>query len=112
MKTKNIIGTNIKMYREALGFNQETLAKYLDISREQISNYERGEREVSFGNLDKLANLFGIELEELLEEDEGIRNVNLAFAFRSEPSAEDLKEIAAFKKVVLNYIKIERLIND
>lgn len=112
MDTAKIIGFNIKKYRNALGFKQEVLAACLDVSREQISNYERGEREIPLLSLEKIANLFGIELEELLEKRDSVRDVKLSFAFRSDSTSEDIKEIANFKKVVLNYLKIEKLINE
>jgi hypothetical protein len=38
-----------------------------------------------------------------------MQNLNLAFAFRSENIEADLEQIASFKKVVMNYLKMERL---
>jgi transcriptional regulator with XRE-family HTH domain len=111
METIEIIGNNIKEYRKALGYNQDHLAKYLTITREQISNYELGKRDVPYENMEKLCSLFGIELEELLEENINVKKANLAFAFRSSRTDSDIKEIADFKKIVLNYIKIDSLIN-
>ena len=112
MDSTEIIGTNIKEYRKALGYNQDHLANYLSISREQISNYELGKRDVPYENMEKLCSLFGIELEELLEENIDIKKANLSFAFRSNGTDSDIKAIADFKKIVLNYIKIDTLIND
>lgn len=112
METIEIIGNNIKEYRKSLGYNQDHLANYLAISREQISNYELGKREIPFENMEKLSNLFGIELEELLEDNTDIKRANLSFAFRSSEIDSDIEAIANFKKVVLNYIKIDNLIND
>jgi hypothetical protein len=56
-----------------------------------------------------LADLFGIELEELLEEDQTIKEANVAFAFRSDNNSADLSNIASFKRIVLNYLKMEKL---
>lgn len=112
MDTIEIIGNNIKEYRKALGYNQDHLANYLSISREQISNYELGKRDIPYDNMEKLCNLFGIELEELLEDNLEIKKANLSFAFRSTGIDSDIKAIADFKKIVLNYIKIDTLIND
>lgn len=109
---KNVIASNITEYRKRLKYNQEDLAQYLNISREQISNYERGERDIPFEKLNKLSLLFGVELDELLEEDKIIRETNLSFAFRSSESKSNMNEIASFKRIVLNYIKVEGLIDD
>lgn len=108
---KSTIGINIVNLRNSQGLTQEHLASYLGVSREQISHYERGERRISVTKLNKLADLFGIELSELFEENIELQNLNLAFAFRSENTESDLEHIASFKKVVLNYLKMERLEN-
>lgn len=110
MESKQIIGNNIRYFRDKLGLSQNELANYLSIKRELISYYENGKRYIPVTALNKLANLFGVELDELFEEDNKIQNVNLAFAFRSDylkPS--DLENIASFKRVVLNYFKMLKL---
>lgn len=103
------IGINIAKMRKAQELTQDNLAAYLGVSRVQISHYERGEREISVNELNKLADLFGIELADLFEENANFQNVNLAFAFRSQNPETDLDQIAAFKKVVLNYMKMEQI---
>lgn len=108
---KNLIGNNIRNYRNILGLSQDNLANYLNIKRELISYYENGKRDIPVTYLNKLCNLFGIELEELLEEKKDVNNVNLAFAFRSNDSNSDLESIASFKKIVLNYLKMNLIIN-
>ncbi|GAO29750.1 hypothetical protein JCM15548_11972 [Geofilum rubicundum JCM 15548] len=59
--------------------------------------------------MNKLADLFGVELSDLLEEDDDLQKMNLAFAFRSANSESDLDNIAFFKRVVLNYLKMQRI---
>ncbi len=103
------IGRNIVLIRKAQGLTQSNLASYLGVSREQISNYERGVRDISVTELNKLSELFGVELSDLLEDDLEIQKLNLAFAFRSGNNNEDLESVAAFKKVVMNYIKMKRI---
>ena len=100
------------MYRSLQGLTQQQLADYLDVTRELISFIESGKRDISISKLNKLADLFGIELGELLEEDSEIQDVNLALAFRSEDTEVDLENIASFRRIVLNYLKIEKLRND
>ena len=100
------------MYRSLQGLTQQQLADYLDVTRELISFIESGKRDISISKLNKLADLFGIELGELLEEDSKIQDVNLALAFRTEDTEVDLENIASFRRIVLNYLKIEKLRND
>lgn len=108
-----IIGRNIAKIRGTQGLTQENLASYLGVTHAQISHYERGARKISLTELEKLADLFGVELSDLLEEDLELINLNLAFAFRSEETEdEDIKQIAKFKKLVKNYLKMKRLNED
>ena len=57
--------------------------------------------------LEKLADLFGVDLADFFEEDSNQIKANLAFAFRATDLQEkDLNEIASFRRVVKNYLKI------
>lgn len=112
MKTAPHIGVNILNYRTIQGLSQQQLAKYLGVTRELISLAECGKRNLSITKLNKLSDLFGIELSDLIEEDPQIQDVNLAFAFRTDETDADLNSIAAFRKIVLNYFKIKNLSND
>lgn len=105
-------GKNIKMYREKLGYNQEEMSQFLGINRVSLSQYETGEREIPLEVLNKSANLFGIELIELLESNDDYTSANLAFAFRANDlTTEDLNGIAQFQKVVRNYLKMVQNLN-
>jgi transcriptional regulator with XRE-family HTH domain len=70
MTIGQIIGKNIIDYRTKLGYTQDHIANYLAADRTAISKYENDEREISIVSLNKLADLFGIELEDLIEENE------------------------------------------
>ncbi len=106
MNTNLTIGQNISNFRIKQGYSQEEIAKYLDVTREFISMVESGKRDLSVTNLNKLADLFGIDMETLLEENADVTKVHLAFAFRSNHESNDLESIAAFKRIVLDYIKM------
>ena len=102
-----IIGNNIKSYRKTLGFTQNDLAKFLKVSNTTITYYEQGTRDINMVNLQKLANLFSIELSDLLEDNEHVINLNSAVAFKKDSLTEtDLSAIAEFRKIVKNYIKL------
>lgn len=110
MELQNIIGTNLQAYRSRLGLTQEQIASFLDVDRSLIAHYERGTREVNYVHLKKLATLFSIEVEDLLEENSTLLNLNLAFAFRADGlEAIDLKSIAEFQKVAKNYLEMNNI---
>ncbi len=113
---KTITGRNLKALREANGYTQEKMAEYLGVGRSAYANYEAGERETPLEVLQKAADLFGCELALLFEEDQkAVRNM-LVCAFRADDlsaddlSADDMREVASFKSVVMNYLKMERLL--
>lgn len=106
---KKIVGDNLKSWRNKIGYNQDDLADYLGIKRENISYYETGEREIPINHLEKLGDLFGIEPEMFFNENKEIIETELAFAFRNTEklSADSLRNIALFKKIVKNYIMMQ-----
>lgn len=108
--TQSEIGKNIRRFREKLGLTQEMVADFLGVQREVVSYYENHKRAVPVQQLNQLADLFGISLKELLETQSAVSASNAAFAFRStQLSAVDLEHIAAFRKVVKNYLMMEQL---
>lgn len=104
------IGLIIKGLREKYGYTQERVADFLGIKREMISFYENGEREVPVEVLESLSNLFGVELEAFFVDDVNEAVAQVAFAFRKDDlSASDMEHLAAFGKIVKNYLKIKKL---
>lgn len=61
-----IISSNIKKYREAQHLTQEELAKQMNISRQSISKWERGDTLPSIENLIYLSELLELSLDELI----------------------------------------------
>jgi len=106
----NILGENIKRYRVHNSFIQQELAEFLGCPREMISYYENGSRAPGVDVLLKISDLFGVELAELFEESQEIVDENLVLAFRrDENNLENLDAIASFKRIIKNYMKMERL---
>ena len=65
MKTK--IAENIKFDRKQLGLTQEQLAAHLHGKKSLISNYENGYSTPDIHTLCKLAIIFDVTLDELVE---------------------------------------------
>lgn len=106
-----IVGRNLKVLREANRFTQEKVSEFLGIGRSAYANYEAGEREAPIEVLERACKLFGCELNVLFSEDEGALQSMLVCAFRANDLCEgDMREVAAFKSVVLNYMKMQRLL--
>ena len=113
MNQNEIIGNNIQLFRDRLGINQEVLATYLDISRETLSYFENGKRNIPTVVIAKSAKLFGVEEYDLFECETENKITNLAFAFRADSMTnEDLNGIANFKKIVLNYLSMKNALKN
>ena len=65
------IAENIKFYRKQLGLTQEQLAAHLHGKKSLISNYENGYSTPDIYTLCKLADIFDITLDELVEYKKG-----------------------------------------
>lgn len=59
----------LRKYREANRLTQEELAEKIDVSRQTISKWERGEASPDTENLLKLSALYGMTIDELLKTD-------------------------------------------
>ena len=61
-----VITKRIKILRERANMTQAELAILLGVNENTISNYERGEREPSIDNLKRIAEIFGVSVDELI----------------------------------------------
>ncbi len=111
MKENETIGRNLRILREANRYTQEQVSGFLGINRSAYANYETGEREMPINLLEKACDLMGCELDAMFIDDmQTVKNM-LVCAFRAdELSTEDMKEVAAFKRIVLNYIKMNSML--
>ena len=69
MKTKQIIGRNLKYLRYQSGLSQEEFYTSHNLSVKYLAMVERGEVNVSVDFLDRLANRLKIDTSELLVDD-------------------------------------------
>lgn len=110
MESKMNVANNLLLLRQRHGLSQENIADYLGVARPIISYYETGERNISLEHLEKLADFFGIDAYDLLDENPTNQQSMIAFAFRAEElKQEDMNGIAAFRKVVRNYLKMKEV---
>ena len=106
----NIIGGNIKLFREKLGLSQSDVANYCGINREVLSYYENGNRDVSLLHLGKISDYMNIDMDVFLAEDSTDIQPELALAFRAdELTSGDRANIAYFKSIVKNYLKMKKI---
>ena len=66
------LGRAIRELRSALGISQEGLADRCGLHRTYVGGIERGERNVSFGNLLRVAGALRVRPSELLARSEGV----------------------------------------
>ena len=110
----SIEGAIMKSLREQFGYSQDAVAGLLCVKREVISYYETGSREIPLEILEKLSDLFGIDLELFFNEniEDTIAELAFAHAFRAvDLDKKDLEGIVAFRKIIKNYQRILNLEN-
>lgn len=111
MEDKFIIASNIKRLREASGFTQDAVAGFLGVKRSAYSNYETGERELPLQLMEKISDLYGCDMYDLYSSEETVVSNMLATAFRVDTlSKEDMEQIASFKRIVKNSLKMDILL--
>ncbi len=65
MTTLKKLGNNIRSKRKDLGYSQEKLAEYADVHRTYMGAVERGEINIAFENLNKIAKALKLSVSEL-----------------------------------------------
>ncbi len=69
-KYRLIFAGNLKKIRNDRNYSQEYLANLAKIDRSYLGAVERGERNVSIDSMGKLADALGVDLVDLLEDDD------------------------------------------
>ena len=80
-----MLGDKIKLYRENKKMTQNDIADILEVSAGTVSKYESGSLEPSIESIKRLAELFGISIDELLKEEKfDISKVNVLDILREQ----------------------------
>jgi transcriptional regulator with XRE-family HTH domain len=66
MTARLTFAANLRKIRTAKGLSQEKLADLCDLHRTYVSSVERGERNISVDNMERLAKALEVDVRELL----------------------------------------------
>lgn len=67
---KIMFSVNLKLLREGAGLHQQDLAEKLDTTQRKVSYWESGKVEPDLENLWRIAEFFGITIDELVGKEE------------------------------------------
>lgn len=105
------IGSKIKELREKAGLSQAQIAQFLGIDQTMVSKCEKGERQFQVDHLERLGDLFGVSLGDLMDVDIPVAHMQLAF--RADGiQIEDLNAIADIQKIALNLEKMKAILKE
>lgn len=68
-KARKIFAKKLKELRVQMGLSQEELADIAGLHRTYVGSVERGERNISIDNMERLASALKIEIKDLLNND-------------------------------------------
>lgn len=101
-------------YRIVNNIPGNVIAEFLDIDPEYYFDCENGKEELEIQDLEKLADLYGINISDFYNPE--TKNSILRFIFNSNMrtviTVSDLKEIAKFRRIIKAYERIETLLNE
>ncbi|MCT4708362.1 helix-turn-helix transcriptional regulator [Enterobacteriaceae bacterium H16N7] len=66
MSARQNFAQNLRKIRQTRGISQEKLADLCDLHRTYVSSVERGERNITVDNMERLAIALGVDIRELL----------------------------------------------
>ena len=66
LSARRVFAGNLKRLRLKRGLSQETLGELARLHRNYVGSVERGERNISIDNIEKLAGALGVPMGELL----------------------------------------------
>jgi len=103
------LGDKIKEYRTGNGMSQEKVAELVGVSRQAVTKWEVGQTAPGTENLFKLAEIFNIRVDDLLEKDNGENQLNIEeiyYAYKLEEEKKAVERKKKVKKYTLIFISI------
>ncbi len=101
------VGEYLRRLRLQMGYTQEEVSRYLGISQPAYQKYENGITEVSDDSLKRLAGLFHVNAEDLLQRKMSVLAADVAFAYRKDKGAKVcMEDVEPFRRIVRNYIEM------
>lgn len=70
-----VLGNQLRKYRQKSKFTATEIAQKLGVSKSTISNYEKGIRKPSVDTIRKLAILYGVSIEALVDDNENFNGI-------------------------------------
>lgn len=95
LTARQLIAANLRQIRTNRGFSQEALADLAGLHRTYIGSVERGERNISIENIERLANALGCSMNQLLSP--------LDSASHTQPSDTPLAELSRLMPYIRQY---------
>lgn len=72
-----MVASNIKYLRNKYKYSQQDLADKLSVPRSSLSDYERGQTQVSIENLIKLSDIFNVKIDDLIKSNLSHRDLEI-----------------------------------
>jgi transcriptional regulator with XRE-family HTH domain len=93
------IGNKIKKLRNKIGLNQEQVAYFLSKNIIWVGDIENDIIVPSVNDIEKLSDLFGLELDDIFKDDYKNDDIPMSFLSKNVEN-DDLKQIAEFQKII------------
>jgi transcriptional regulator with XRE-family HTH domain len=112
MTDLQILGKNLTYYRQLRGLSLKQVAEYLNVPEATYESFELNSRDLTLVHLIKLEDLLYVDMFDLLESDVSLHTEQFESVKLSEMELGDLKAIAEFHRIIMNYIKIKKIYDD
>lgn len=102
------IGMKVKQLRVKAGMNQAQIAAFLGVERGIVSKCEKGKQPFSVDQLEKIGNLFDVNVADLMSGDDPLETPGKALRMGQMGMA-DLVAIAEINRIALNLSQMRQL---
>lgn len=105
---REILGSNLQRLLDRKGVDQKILAGYLGVSEASVSNWTSGEKYPRIGNIQKMADYFGVKKSDLIEvkEERAEYITNQSDMYKFFPAPVSAGELTTIEAVAPEQIKM------